>query len=99
MYLHILFLQLASSLSAIAASTSCGVFTLGMLVPWASSKGALIGAICGAFMTGLVSFGSQFATASKSVIPHKLPVFINETCFERYSLFSNITMPEVSWYF
>lgn len=34
-------LSVATSLSAIAAGTTFGVFTLGMLVPWADSTGAV----------------------------------------------------------
>ncbi|KAJ8934937.1 hypothetical protein NQ314_013096 [Rhamnusium bicolor] len=91
-----IFFQLASSLSAIAASTTCGIFTLGMLFPWANSYGAIIGALAGAIMSGLVSFGGQFVSAANLVVTHKLPVFVNETCFEKYGLDPNITIPEVS---
>lgn len=86
---------MASSLSAIAASTSCGVFTLGMLVPWANSKGALCGAIAGAIMSGLVSYGGQFVSAAKLVVAHRLPVAFNNTCFTKYDV-NNTVQPEVS---
>lgn len=86
---------MASSLTAIAASTSCGVFTLGMLFPWANSTGATVGAIAGSIMAGLVSFGGQFVAAAKQVVAHKLPVFVNETCFDKYGIDKNITIPQV----
>lgn len=69
--------SVASSLSAIAAGTTFGMFTLGMLVPWSNSKGALFGAIAGAIMSGWVSFGSQVVVAAGLVIPNTLPV-LNE---------------------
>ncbi|XP_058452646.1 sodium-coupled monocarboxylate transporter 1 isoform X2 [Malaya genurostris] len=70
-------LSVATSLSAIAAGTTCGIFTLGMLVPWSNSKGALFGGISGAILSGWVSLGAQLATASGSIVPHKLPVSID----------------------
>ncbi|KAL6426233.1 hypothetical protein ACFW04_009043 [Cataglyphis niger] len=67
-------LSVTNSLAAIAAGTSFGVFTLGILFPWANSKGAFIGAIAGFMMSGWVSFGANAAIGSGLVVPHKLPV-------------------------
>ncbi|XP_067213503.1 sodium-coupled monocarboxylate transporter 1-like isoform X2 [Linepithema humile] len=67
-------LAVTNSLAAIAAGTSFGVFTLGLLFPWANSKGAFIGTIAGFIMSGWVSFGSNAAIASGLVMPKKLPV-------------------------
>lgn len=86
---------MASSLTAIAASTNCGIFTLGMLFPWANSNGAIVGAITGSIMAGLVSFGGQFVAAAKQVVAHKLPVLVDEMCFEKYGININTTIPEV----
>jgi solute carrier family 5 (sodium-coupled monocarboxylate transporter), member 8/12 len=72
-------LGVATSLTAIAAGTTFGIFTLGMLNPWANSKGAIFGAIAGAVLSGWVSLGSQAAVASNQVVPHKLPVSV-ESC-------------------
>lgn len=72
-------LGVATSLTAIAAGTTFGIFTLGMLNPYSNSKGAIIGAICGAFLSGWVSLGSQAAAASGQVVPHKLDVSV-ESC-------------------
>ncbi|XP_055594315.1 sodium-coupled monocarboxylate transporter 1-like isoform X2 [Uranotaenia lowii] len=72
-------LSVATSLSAIAAGTTCGMFTLGMLVPWSNSKGAIIGGVSGALLSGWVSLGSQFASANGEIVPHKLPVSV-ESC-------------------
>lgn len=71
-------LGVATSLSAIAAGTTFGVFFLGMLVPWANTKGALIGAICGAFMSGWVSIGSQAMVASGLLASQKLDVLVDQ---------------------
>ncbi|XP_018568626.1 sodium-coupled monocarboxylate transporter 1-like [Anoplophora glabripennis] len=90
-------LAMASSLSAIAASTTCGIFTLGMVIPWANSYGAVVGGIAGVIASGLVSFGSQFVSAAKLVVPHKLPVFVNDSCFEKYGIDPNITISDPSY--
>lgn len=81
-------LAAASALTSIAASTSFGVFTLGMLVPWCSTIGALLGAIFGAVMSGWVTFGSQWAAANNLLPANALNVSIegcsgNVTAFER----------------
>lgn len=81
--------QSASSLSAIAAGTTFGIFTLGMLVPWANTKGAICGALAGLLMSSLVSFGGQFVSAAKLVVPHKLPVNVDQC--PKYSIFVNGT--------
>ncbi|XP_049302581.1 sodium-coupled monocarboxylate transporter 2 isoform X2 [Bactrocera dorsalis] len=71
-------LSVVTSLLAIESSTSCGIFTLGMLVPWSTTKGALAGAAAGAIMSGWVSFGTQAAIASGQLGSHKLEVFVSE---------------------
>ncbi|CAD7080203.1 unnamed protein product [Hermetia illucens] len=75
-----IFKGVATSLSAIAAGTTFGIFTLGMLIPWSNTKGAIAGAVSGAIMSGWVSFGSQAALASGQVIPNRLPVSV-EGCY------------------
>lgn len=86
---------MASSLTAIAASTNCGIFTLGMLFPWANSMGAIVGAFAGSIMAGLVAFGGQYVAATKEVVAHKLPMIVNQTCFYKYGIDPNITIPTV----
>ncbi|XP_037883312.1 sodium-coupled monocarboxylate transporter 1-like isoform X2 [Glossina fuscipes] len=80
-------LSVATSVTAIAAGTTCGLFTLGMLVPWSNSIGALVGAIAGACISGWISFGSQIAFANGYVTPHKLEISV-EDCP------GNVTMPD-----
>ncbi|KAL6258811.1 hypothetical protein P5V15_010757 [Pogonomyrmex californicus] len=67
-------LSVTNSLAAIAAGTSFGVFTLGILFPWTNAKGAFIGAIAGFLMSGWVSFGANAAIGSGLIMPKKLPV-------------------------
>nr|CAH7727172.1 unnamed protein product [Callosobruchus chinensis] len=87
-------LPMASALSSIAAGTTCGVFTLGMLVPWANSEGAIAGAVSGAIMSGVVSFGQQYVAAANLVVPHKLPTTAEDWCYEKYGMeeFANRTV-------
>uniref|UniRef100_A0A2M4A5Z1 Putative sodium-coupled monocarboxylate transporter 1 n=1 Tax=Anopheles triannulatus TaxID=58253 RepID=A0A2M4A5Z1_9DIPT len=82
-------LSVATSLSAIAAGTTCGIFTLGMLIPWSNTQGALVGGVSGALLSGWVSLGSQFAGAAGEIVPHKLPVSV-DGCIE--DLLTNVTM-------
>lgn len=75
-YIQLILLQVATSLSAIAAGTTFGVFTLGMLIPWSNNTGAIVGAIAGAIMSGWISFGTQAAVAAGTVVAHKLDISI-----------------------
>lgn len=68
----------AYSLTAIAAGTTFGMFTLGMLNPFCTSFGALVGAVSGALMSGWVCIGSQLAAASGEVVPIKLHVSVED---------------------
>lgn len=72
-------LGVATSLTAIASGTTFGIFSLGMLNPFSNSIGALTGAVAGGILSGWVSLGSQVAAASGAVVPHKLPVSV-ENC-------------------
>ncbi|XP_013134010.1 PREDICTED: sodium-coupled monocarboxylate transporter 1-like [Papilio polytes] len=56
-------LGVATALSAIAASSTCGMFTLGMACWWVGPRGALAGAVAGALVAATVSFGTQAAAA------------------------------------
>lgn len=88
--IKIAILQGATSLSAIAASTTFGVFTLGMIIPWSNSIGAIIGAIAGAIMTSIIAFGSQYSIATGVIVIHKLSVS-TENCMEDYGIHANVT--------
>ncbi|XP_057666818.1 sodium-coupled monocarboxylate transporter 1 isoform X2 [Diorhabda carinulata] len=90
-------LALASSLTSIAAGTSFGIFTLGMLIPWANSKGACAGALAGAIMSGTVSYGGQMVSASKLVVARRLPVTVNDQCYEKYGISNDTIVPEIHY--
>ncbi|RZB39974.1 sodium-coupled monocarboxylate transporter 1 [Asbolus verrucosus] len=85
--------EVATTLSAIAAGTMFGVFSLGMLIPWANTKGAIAGAVGGFLMSGITAYGRQAMIAQKYVVAHELPVSI-EKCEEIYGI-KNLTLPEV----
>ncbi|XP_045458708.1 sodium-coupled monocarboxylate transporter 1-like [Melitaea cinxia] len=57
-------LGVATALSAIAASATCGIFTLGMACWWVGPRGALAGGAAGALLAGAVSLGTQAAAAA-----------------------------------
>ncbi|CAL7951965.1 unnamed protein product [Xylocopa violacea] len=67
-------LVITGSLAAIAAGTSFGVFTLGMLFPWANSKGAFMGAIVGFVIAGWASLGANWSIGAGLLVAKKLPV-------------------------
>ncbi|XP_053625814.1 sodium-coupled monocarboxylate transporter 1-like [Plodia interpunctella] len=62
-------LGVATALSAIAASATCGIFTLGMMCWWVGPRGAIAGGIAGALVAGTTSLGSQAAAAAGLVHP------------------------------
>ncbi|CAH0603324.1 unnamed protein product [Chrysodeixis includens] len=70
-------LGVATALSAIAASATCGVFTLGMVCWWVGPAGALSGAAAGAVLAGTVSLGTQAAAARGLRAP---PLNLTEEC-------------------
>lgn len=79
------FYQTSGSLSGITAGTLLGIFTLGMLFPWANSTGALVGGISSALFVGWISIGAQVAIKNKQIIFPQKPVSLdgcdNETLY------------------
>ncbi|XP_076618396.1 sodium-coupled monocarboxylate transporter 1 [Colletes latitarsis] len=67
-------LVITGSLAAIAAGTSFGVFTLGILFPWTNSKGAFVGAIVGFAVAGWASLGANWSIGAGLLVSKKLPV-------------------------
>ncbi|EDW75843.2 uncharacterized protein Dwil_GK14981 [Drosophila willistoni] len=84
-------LSICTSMTAIAAGTTFGLFTLGMLVPWANTIGTAAGGIASALLAGWISFGTQFTIAAGQLNSQKLPVSV-DGC-----LGVNVTMPENVW--
>ncbi|KAH8282590.1 hypothetical protein KR054_008606 [Drosophila jambulina] len=83
-------LSICTSMTAIAAGTTFGLFTLGMLVPWANTVGTAVGGIASALLAGWISFGTQFTIAAGELNSQKLPVSV-EGCV------GNVTLPENMW--
>ncbi|XP_012259063.2 sodium-coupled monocarboxylate transporter 1-like [Athalia rosae] len=85
-YLSLIFLvehmgelfSMASSLNGITAGSSIGLFGLGMLVPWANSKGAIIGGVTGFFFTAWMIVGAQIHKARDTLRYETLPVSVDE---------------------
>nr|XP_034182969.1 sodium-coupled monocarboxylate transporter 1-like [Osmia lignaria]XP_034182970.1 sodium-coupled monocarboxylate transporter 1-like [Osmia lignaria] len=71
-------LAITGSLAAIAAGTSFGVFTLGILFPWTNSKGAFMGAIVGFVIAGWASLGANWSIGAGLLVPKKLPVPLSQ---------------------
>lgn len=83
-------LSICTSMTAIAAATTFGLFTLGMLVPWANNIGTAIGGISGALLAGWISFGTQITIAAGQLNSQKLNVSM-ESCP------GNTTLPDTVW--
>ncbi|KAH8352703.1 hypothetical protein KR084_005765, partial [Drosophila pseudotakahashii] len=86
-------LSISVSLAAIAASSTFGIFTLGMLVPWANTMGTAMGGITCVLLTGWISFGSQFAAASGQLNSQRLPVSV-EGCVGNLTYTENVWVDE-----
>lgn len=69
---------MVTSFTAISAGATFGLFSLGILVPWANSKGALVGGISGCLMSAWVCFGSLYVKAAGLVVPQTLPVSVDQ---------------------
>jgi len=62
-------LQLAVSIFGVLASPQLGIFTLGMLVPRATSKGAYAGAVTGTLLTAWLAFGALLYPPDRQPAP------------------------------
>ena len=51
--------QVALSFNGMVGGVTLGLFSLGMFVPWANSKGAMVGAITGLALVGWIGLGAQ----------------------------------------
>ncbi|XP_059054331.1 sodium-coupled monocarboxylate transporter 1 [Achroia grisella] len=89
-------LQLAVSFNGMTGGVSLGLFTLGMLFPWANSKGAITGGVLGLLLVMIAGGGAQLA----QVPPSRLP-FATECCSHNHTDYYT-TKPEddaVFWLF
>lgn len=70
-------LQVATTLTSISAACTFGMFSLGMLIPWANNIGAISGTICGYVLSAWIAFGTSAASASGRLSSQTLPVSID----------------------
>ncbi|XP_061712290.1 sodium-coupled monocarboxylate transporter 1-like [Cydia pomonella] len=74
-------LQLALSFNGMAGGVTLGLFTLGMLFPWANAKGAVAGGVFGLLVVLAACGGAQLS----QVTPHHLQTSV-EGCPASYNL-------------
>ncbi|XP_046396482.1 sodium-coupled monocarboxylate transporter 1 isoform X2 [Ischnura elegans] len=70
-------LQVAYTISAVAAGTSFGVFTLGITCPFANTKGALAGGMAAIVLMSWCCIGQQISVASGRIPLHTLPILMD----------------------
>ncbi|KAH8240998.1 hypothetical protein KR026_010051, partial [Drosophila bipectinata] len=83
-------LSVCTAVVSITASAAFGIFTLGMLVPWANTVGTAIGALTGVLFSGWITLGSQFAAASGQLNSQKRPMSVD-------GCDGNATLVESTW--
>ncbi|XP_047527863.1 sodium-coupled monocarboxylate transporter 1 [Vanessa atalanta] len=77
-------LQLALSFNGMIGGVSLGLFSLGMLFPWANAKGAIAGGVFGLILVVAAGGGAQFAHVPLPRLPTSIdscPVSLNNTSF------------------
>ncbi|XP_044729523.1 sodium-coupled monocarboxylate transporter 1-like [Chrysoperla carnea] len=79
-------LQLSAALGSISSGPLLGVFTLGILFPWANAKGAFYAGFSGLFFMGWICFGAQTMLAQGLMLYPEKPVYTDGCTF-------NITEP------
>lgn len=67
-------LQLTMSLGAITSGPSLGIFSMGMLIPWANTNGALVGGTSGLIFMSWLCLRAQAAIASGDLLFPEKPV-------------------------
>ncbi|CAK9805709.1 Sodium-coupled monocarboxylate transporter 2 [Anthophora quadrimaculata] len=77
--------QASLTLHGITAGSMLGIFTLGMLVPWATSKGAIVGGLLSMFLMLWIIVGAQVNAAQKKLFYQPLPTS-TEDCIKVESL-------------
>ncbi|XP_059488854.1 sodium-coupled monocarboxylate transporter 1-like [Neocloeon triangulifer] len=83
-------LQAALSLGGITSGTLLGLFTLGMFVPRASSRGALVGSCVSLLLVSFVVFGAQNHLANGTMKHRTLPFSVHECS-------ANFTVSDPEW--
>lgn len=66
-------IQVAMTLTGIAAGTQFGLFSLGMFNPWANYKGAIVGAVTSLVVVSWLSVGAQIMSMDGRINYPRLP--------------------------
>lgn len=69
-------LQVALSFNGMVGGVTLGLFSLGMFVPWANSRGAMTGALVSLGVVLLIGIGSQVATLQGLIPQESMPTSI-----------------------
>ncbi|CAG4909990.1 unnamed protein product [Colias eurytheme] len=81
-------LQLALSFNGMAGGVSLGLFSLGMLFPWANQKGAIAGGVFGLAVVVAAGGGAQLAQVPLPRLPAS-----TDSCPHFYNLTTNFNTP------
>ncbi|XP_076245140.1 sodium-coupled monocarboxylate transporter 2 [Calliopsis andreniformis] len=79
--------QISLTLHGVTAGAMLGIFSLGMLVPWATTKGAIAGGLLSMLCTLWLIIGAQVNVARKRLSYQPLPAS-TEQCLNVESLFN-----------
>lgn len=79
--------QVSLTLNGVTAGAMLGLFTLGMLIPWATSKGAVVGGLLSMVVMIWIIVGAQVNMAKKRLVYETLPTS-TEQCVNVESLFN-----------
>lgn len=82
--------QMSLTLHGVTAGAMLGIFTLGMLVPWATSKGAVAGGLLAMLLMIWIIVGAQVNMAQKRLFYTPLPTS-TEDCLSAPSLLNQTT--------
>ncbi|XP_044736106.1 sodium-coupled monocarboxylate transporter 2-like [Chrysoperla carnea] len=78
-------IPLATAVLGSLAGTTSGLFILGLCVPWANAKGALIGSFVSMFSTVSLMLGAQLHMAAGNIQYPRLPL-LTMGCFENSTI-------------
>ncbi|KAG7201898.1 hypothetical protein KM043_004612 [Ampulex compressa] len=70
--------QVSLTLSGITSGAMLGLFTLGMLVPWATAKGAVVGGLLSMLFMIWIIIGAQWNAAYRRLVYQPLPISIDK---------------------
>ncbi|CAH2259272.1 sodium-coupled monocarboxylate transporter 1 [Pararge aegeria] len=80
-------LQLALSFNGMIGGVSLGLFSLGMLFPWANAKGAIAGGVLGLVIVVVAGGGAQFAQVPLPRLPTSI-----DSCPASLNITSHLSM-------